>query len=162
MERVFAIPRREGVARTIVLITDGYIEAEKDVFDYVRDHLDRGNVFCFGIGSSVNRYLLEGVARAGRALRRHEAGRSGGGGGGLPRVHPVAGADRYRGDLLGLRRVRRGAGQGPGPVRAPTGGRVRQVAGAAAGNDRAARPHGAGSLSGVLLALGGAPARGPP
>lgn len=66
MERAFAIPRREGVARTIVLITDGYIEAEKDVFDYVRDHLDVGNVFCFGIGSSVNRYLLEGVARAGQ------------------------------------------------------------------------------------------------
>ena len=66
MERAFGIPRREGVSRTIVLITDGYIEAEKDVFDYVRDHLDRGNVFCFGIGSSVNRYLLEGVARAGQ------------------------------------------------------------------------------------------------
>ncbi|HEY2945461.1 MAG TPA: VIT domain-containing protein [Vicinamibacteria bacterium] len=66
MARAFAIPRLEGVSRSIVLITDGYIEAEKDVFDYVRDHLDRGNVFCFGIGSSVNRYLLEGVARAGQ------------------------------------------------------------------------------------------------
>jgi Ca-activated chloride channel family protein len=66
MQSAFAIPRLEGVSRSIVLITDGYIEAEKDVFDYVRDHLDRGNVFCFGIGSSVNRYLLEGVARAGQ------------------------------------------------------------------------------------------------
>jgi Ca-activated chloride channel homolog len=66
MESAFAIPHLEGVSRSIVLITDGYIEAEKDVFDYVRDHLDRGNVFCFGIGSSVNRYLLEGVARAGQ------------------------------------------------------------------------------------------------
>src|SRR5437899_2333989 len=28
MERAFGIPRREGVSRTIVLITDGYIEAE--------------------------------------------------------------------------------------------------------------------------------------
>jgi Ca-activated chloride channel family protein len=65
METAFAIPRREDVARSIVLITDGYIQAEKEVFDYVRGHLDRGNVFCFGIGSSVNRYLLEGVARAG-------------------------------------------------------------------------------------------------
>jgi len=66
MERAFAIPHLDGVSRSIVLITDGYIEAEKDVFDYVRRHLDRGNVFCFGIGSSVNRYLLEGVARAGQ------------------------------------------------------------------------------------------------
>src|SRR5262249_39597828 len=33
--------------------------------DYIRDHLDQGNVFSFGIGSSVNRYLIEGVAKAG-------------------------------------------------------------------------------------------------
>jgi Ca-activated chloride channel family protein len=49
-----------------VLITDGYIEAEKDVFDYVADHLDEANIFAFGIGTSVNRYLIEGVARAGQ------------------------------------------------------------------------------------------------
>jgi len=65
MQTSFAIPRKEDVSRSVVLITDGYIQAEKDVFDYVRGHLDRGNVFCFGIGTSVNRYLLEGVARAG-------------------------------------------------------------------------------------------------
>jgi Ca-activated chloride channel family protein len=65
MQTSFELPRKPDVSRTIVLITDGYIQAEKDVFDYVRGHLDRGNVFCFGIGSSVNRYLLEGVARAG-------------------------------------------------------------------------------------------------
>jgi Ca-activated chloride channel family protein len=65
MTTAFDIPRRPDVSRSIVLITDGYIEAEKDVFAYVRSHLDRANVFCFGIGSSVNRYLIEGVARAG-------------------------------------------------------------------------------------------------
>jgi Ca-activated chloride channel homolog len=48
-----------------VLLTDGYIEAETDVFDYIREHLDDVNFFAFGIGSSVNRYLIEGVARAG-------------------------------------------------------------------------------------------------
>src|SRR5262249_4314271 len=36
-----------------------------DVFDYIRGHLDRTNFFAFGIGSSVNRFLIEGVARAG-------------------------------------------------------------------------------------------------
>jgi len=46
-------------------VTDGYIEAETDVFDYVRAHLDEVNVFAFGIGSGVNRFLIEGVARAG-------------------------------------------------------------------------------------------------
>src|SRR5262249_56345971 len=65
LEPAFLIPHAEGTSRSVVLITDGYIEAEKDVFDYVRTHLDEGSVFAFGIGSGVNRYLIEGVARAG-------------------------------------------------------------------------------------------------
>ena len=60
-----AIPRQPSVSRSIVLLTDGYIEAEGDVFDYVRDQLDEANFFAFGIGSAVNRYLIEGVAHAG-------------------------------------------------------------------------------------------------
>ena len=52
-------------SRSIVLVTDGYIEAESDVFDYVRAQLDDVNFFAFGIGSSVNRFLIEGIARAG-------------------------------------------------------------------------------------------------
>lgn len=58
-------PRQPGVARSVVLVTDGYISAEKDVFDYIRENLGEANVFAFGIGTSVNRYLIEGVARAG-------------------------------------------------------------------------------------------------
>jgi Ca-activated chloride channel homolog len=53
------------LSRSVVLLTDGYIDAEADVFDYIREHLDDVNFFAFGIGSSVNRYLIEGVARAG-------------------------------------------------------------------------------------------------
>jgi Ca-activated chloride channel homolog len=60
-----ALPRQTAVSRSVVLVTDGYIEAESDVFDYVRAHLDDVNFFAFGIGSSVNRFLVEGVARAG-------------------------------------------------------------------------------------------------
>jgi Ca-activated chloride channel family protein len=65
LERAVALPRQSNVSRSIVLVTDGYIEAESDVFDYVRAHADEVNVFAFGIGSSVNRFLVEGVARAG-------------------------------------------------------------------------------------------------
>ena len=46
-------------------MTDGYISAEQDTFDHIRENLDECNVFAFGIGSSVNRYLIEGVAKAG-------------------------------------------------------------------------------------------------
>jgi len=66
LERAVAVPRRGEVSRSVVLVTDGYIEAESEVFDYVRSQLDDVNFFAFGIGTSVNRFLIEGVARAGR------------------------------------------------------------------------------------------------
>jgi Ca-activated chloride channel homolog len=65
LERAVAVRREPGVSRSIVLITDGYIDAESAVFDYVREQRDDVNFFAFGIGSSVNRLLIEGVARAG-------------------------------------------------------------------------------------------------
>jgi Ca-activated chloride channel family protein len=65
LQRAMSLPRRSGVSRSIVLLTDGFIEAEADVFEYVRNQLNEANVFVFGIGSSVNRFLIEGVARAG-------------------------------------------------------------------------------------------------
>jgi len=66
LKKSLALPAAENVSRSVVLISDGYISAEREVFDYIRDHLDQANIFSFGIGSSVNRYLIEGVARAGR------------------------------------------------------------------------------------------------
>ena len=65
LERAVAIERQPGVSRSIVLVTDGYIEAESEVFDYVRAQRGDVNFFAFGIGSSVNRLLIEGVAKAG-------------------------------------------------------------------------------------------------
>jgi Ca-activated chloride channel homolog len=65
LRRAMALPRSGAASRSVVLVTDGYIEAEADVFDYVRGNLHETNVFAFGIGSSVNRLLVEGVARAG-------------------------------------------------------------------------------------------------
>ena len=54
-----------GVSRSIVVVTDGYVSAEDGVFKYIRQNLGEANMFAFGIGSSVNRYLIEGVAKAG-------------------------------------------------------------------------------------------------
>ena len=66
LERAVRLPRQPAASRSIVLVTDGYIEAEAAVFDYVRAQLEDANFFTFGIGSSVNRLLIEGVARAGQ------------------------------------------------------------------------------------------------
>ena len=65
LKRGLALPRSEGTSRSMVVVTDGYITAEKDVFDLIQTNLNRTNVFAFGIGSSVNRYLIEGMAKAG-------------------------------------------------------------------------------------------------
>jgi Ca-activated chloride channel homolog len=65
IQKAMSLPPQTDVSRSIVLVTDGYISGEKGVFDYIRDHLDQSNVFSFGIGSAVNRYLIEGVAKAG-------------------------------------------------------------------------------------------------
>jgi len=60
-----SLPRAEDYSRSIVLVTDGYVSGERGVFDYIRENLNKSNVFAFGIGTAVNRYLIEGVARAG-------------------------------------------------------------------------------------------------
>ncbi len=65
LKRAVALPRLPATSRNVVLVTDGYISAEADVFDYIREQRDDLNVSAFGIGSSVNRLLIEGVARAG-------------------------------------------------------------------------------------------------
>ena len=54
-----------GTSRSFVVITDGYIAGEAEAFQYVRNNLGKANVFSFGIGTSVNHYLVEGIAKAG-------------------------------------------------------------------------------------------------
>jgi Ca-activated chloride channel family protein len=65
LEEAMGLPRAAGTSRSFVVITDGGISQEKRMFQYIREHLGDANVFSFGIGSSVNRYLVEGVAKAG-------------------------------------------------------------------------------------------------
>jgi Ca-activated chloride channel family protein len=65
LKKALSLPADETYSRTILIITDGYIAAEKDVFHLIQQNLNRTNVFSFGIGSSVNRYLIEGMAKAG-------------------------------------------------------------------------------------------------
>lgn len=65
LERAMNMPGSEQKSRSIVVVTDGYVNFEADAFDLIRDHRGAANVFCFGIGSSVNRQLIEGIARVG-------------------------------------------------------------------------------------------------
>ena len=65
LKRVYAEPKAPDVSRTVVVVTDGYVTVEREAFELVRKNLSKANLFAFGIGSSVNRHLMEGLARAG-------------------------------------------------------------------------------------------------
>ena len=56
----------EGYARIVAVITDGFVDFEAAAFKLVRQRLGQASLFAFGIGSSVNRFLIEGLARAGQ------------------------------------------------------------------------------------------------
>ena len=65
LRRVYTQPKSQELSRTVVVVTDGYVSVESEAFALVRKNLSQANVFAFGIGSSVNRHLMEGLARAG-------------------------------------------------------------------------------------------------
>jgi len=74
LKRALALERTEqslkfkgtrDYARSFVILTDGYVSVEKEAFDLIRTTLGEANFFPFGIGSSVNRHLIEGIAHAG-------------------------------------------------------------------------------------------------
>jgi Ca-activated chloride channel family protein len=65
LKRALNLPRTEGTSRIVVILTDGYVHVEKQAFELIRKNLGKANFFSFGIGSGVNRHLIEGMARAG-------------------------------------------------------------------------------------------------
>ena len=66
LKRVAALPKPGDVSRSVIVVTDGYVTVENEVFQLIRRNLNQANVFAFGIGHSVNRHLIEGIARAGQ------------------------------------------------------------------------------------------------
>ncbi len=65
LKRALSLKKAEGVSRTVVIATDGYVTVEEEAFDLIRSHLGDANMFAFGIGSSVNRHIIEGMAHVG-------------------------------------------------------------------------------------------------
>ena len=66
LQMAYSIPRLdEDVSRSFVIVTDGYVDVEQQCFDLIRRNSGETNFFAIGIGSSVNRYLIEGMAFCG-------------------------------------------------------------------------------------------------
>ncbi|PTX62324.1 Ca-activated chloride channel family protein [Kordia periserrulae] len=64
LKKAYALPRMdETSARSMIVITDGYVSVEREAFEMIETNLGQANVFTFGIGAGVNRYLIEGMAK---------------------------------------------------------------------------------------------------
>ena len=60
-------PVRDNRLRIVCFMTDGYIGNETEILSAIREKLgENTRLFSFGVGSSVNRYLLERMAEVGR------------------------------------------------------------------------------------------------
>ena len=60
-------PDGNTVARSYVILTDGYVSVEREAMQYIRSHRHEANLFAIGIGSAPNRHIIEGMAYAGKA-----------------------------------------------------------------------------------------------
>ena len=63
-----SMPQAADRYRIVSFMTDGFIGNEREILGAVHQHLGRARIFSFGIGSSVNRYLLERMASVGRGV----------------------------------------------------------------------------------------------
>ena len=65
LQTAVSVPMKEDIARSVVIITDGYISNEDEIYDLINENMDTASFFSFGIGCSVNDYLIKGIAQCG-------------------------------------------------------------------------------------------------
>jgi Ca-activated chloride channel homolog len=65
LKRALTLKKDDGFSRSVIIVTDGYVSVEEEAFDLIRNNLGNANMFAFGIGSSVNRHIIEGMAHVG-------------------------------------------------------------------------------------------------
>lgn len=59
-------PHDEGRLRVVSFMTDGYIGNEDQILAAIKQKLGSSRIFSFGVGNSVNRYLIERMASFGK------------------------------------------------------------------------------------------------
>jgi Ca-activated chloride channel homolog len=66
IDAALAVPHDPARLRIVAFLTDGYVGNEDQILARVGARLGDARLFCFGVGSAVNRYLLEELAALGR------------------------------------------------------------------------------------------------
>ncbi len=73
LEHAMAMPRATGFVREIVLLTDGCLGNEQQIFGSLERHLGDARLFTVAIGSAPNHYLATRMAEYGRGAFSHIA-----------------------------------------------------------------------------------------
>lgn len=68
IEASLALPEDRRRMRIVAFLTDGYIGNESEILARIESKLGNARIFSFGIGSSVNRYLLVKMPQLGRGF----------------------------------------------------------------------------------------------
>lgn len=70
IEQAFAKPPLKDSLRLVVFLTDGYIGNEAEVLTQIAEKIGEARIYALGVGTSVNRFLLEEMAIKGRGFAR--------------------------------------------------------------------------------------------
>lgn len=65
LQAAYDLPHEAGMSRSIVIVTDGGIQAGREAAKLIRAHLDEANVFAFGTGAGADHNVMRRLARAG-------------------------------------------------------------------------------------------------
>lgn len=73
IEAALALPHDPDRVRMVMFMTDGYIGDETEIFKLVDQKIGEARLFSLGVGEAPNRYLLDGLAAAGRGAVTYAA-----------------------------------------------------------------------------------------
>ncbi|MBA3859457.1 MAG: hypothetical protein C0507_21340 [Cyanobacteria bacterium PR.3.49] len=65
IEKICSLPTEQGRLRIVTFMTDGYVGNDMEVLGLVRRLRGKSRWFAFGTGDSVNRFIIDGIAREG-------------------------------------------------------------------------------------------------
>jgi Ca-activated chloride channel family protein len=71
IEAAFGPQKIPGTLRIVVFLSDGLVGNEGQVIKRIRKDIGDARIYSFGVGASVNRYLMDGVATQGRGYARY-------------------------------------------------------------------------------------------
>jgi Ca-activated chloride channel family protein len=66
LRRLFNSPKPANALRMVVFLTDGYVGNEEQIISAVKQNSEGSRFYIFGVGSSVNHHLVEGIGKHGR------------------------------------------------------------------------------------------------